>query len=151
MFRDHPTTGVGMKNFPVLYYATYAKDDPKLKAWVPHSIYVESISELGVVGSGVALVVVFLIFRTNGRTRKRLREIGITGLKDFDFNLSIALDLALVGFLVSGAFLAVLFYPHLWILLGLSAALHTTCARRQPVKETPPAQEQKRKYALAAS
>jgi hypothetical protein len=33
----------------------------------------------------------------------------------------------MVGYLVSGAFLAVLYYPHLWILLGLSVATHKMC------------------------
>jgi len=35
------------------------------------------------------------------------------------------LNLAMVGYLLSGAFLAVLYYPHLWVLLGLSVGLNT--------------------------
>ena len=40
----------------------------------------------------------------------------------FPFYLSHGLDVALIGLAVSGSFLTVLYYPHLWLLLGLSVA-----------------------------
>jgi hypothetical protein len=36
--------------------------------------------------------------------------------------VGVGADLALVAYLVSGAFLTVLYYPHLWFIVGLSAS-----------------------------
>jgi hypothetical protein len=52
--------------------------------------------------------------------------------------LAHALDLSLIGLAVSGSFLTVLYYPHLWVLLGLSVAVSKVvvkeCSRaKEPV------------------
>ncbi len=72
------------------------------------------------------------------------------GRRSFEYCLPLGLDLALVGYLASGAFLSVLFYPHLWILLGLSVAANTT-ANKQPEEQAAEKQSQERNFALAAS
>jgi hypothetical protein len=40
----------------------------------------------------------------------------------------------MVGYLTSGAFLSVLYYPHLWILLGLSVAVNRCSAIERPTE-----------------
>lgn len=121
MFTDHPLLGVGLGNFRV-EYATQYRQAPDF-AWAPHSIYMQALSELGLAGTVPLVVFWFLISYTNRRTRKLLLAKGVKR-NAFEFRLSIALDLALVGYLVSGAFLTVLYYPHLWIIGGLTAGLH---------------------------
>lgn len=93
-------------------------------ATAPHSIYVEGLSELGIAGFIPLLIAGVLLARLNARTRSFLRSMGPERCQGFEYHLSLGLDLAFVGYLVSGAFLTVLYYPHLWVLLGLSAALH---------------------------
>jgi O-antigen ligase len=130
MFRDHPLLGVGPANFPLSYSEKYAEpgDDPS--SWVPHSIYMQALSELGLVGTIPVMLLFLSCFRLNARTRKYLAEQGSGKPKEFDYFLALGLDMALVGFMVSGAFLTVLYYPHLWVILGLSVGLHTAVTSR---------------------
>ncbi len=130
MFADHPALGVGPGNFQLSYAGRYSRGSVFQGTWVPHSIYIQALSELGLAG----VIPVFLLFigcfRLNARTRKYLMERGGGKPKDFDYYLSIGLDMALVGYMVSGAFLTVLYYPHLWVILGLSVGLHTAVTNR---------------------
>jgi O-antigen ligase len=130
MFHDHPLLGVGPGNFGSQFDSRYDASTQVAGTWAPHSIYVQSLSELGLLGTLPLLAVWILFFRMNARTRKMLLSLSEDARRSFEFRLSWGLDLAMVGFLTSGAFLTVLYYPHLWVLLGLSAGLHTACAKR---------------------
>jgi hypothetical protein len=44
-----------------------------------------------------------------------------------------------------------LYYPHLWILLGLSAAANTACVNKQPEEEAAEKPSRERNFALAGS
>jgi len=125
MFRDHPLLGVGPGNYPPSYAERYADPDQDPSSWVPHSIYVQALSELGLAGMTSVFLLFLGCFQLNARTRKHLVEQGAGKRKSFDYFLAMGLDLALVGYMVSGAFLAVLYYPHLWVILGLSVGLHS--------------------------
>jgi putative inorganic carbon (hco3(-)) transporter len=156
MFEEHPLFGVGLGNFGRVYSEDYSFEDPDAARgntgaeWVPHSIYVQALSETGLAGSIPLLALWVMFFRLNSRTRRRLAALGLDR-RSFDYRLSIGLDMAMVGYLVSGAFIAVLYYPHLWILLGLSVGLHMACQRKQPAAELAESRGQQRKFALAAS
>jgi O-antigen ligase len=130
MFRDHPLLGVGPANFPSSYSEKYAGPGEDPAGWVPHSIYIQALSELGLVGAIPVLLLILFCFRLNSGTRKSLPPLD-GKRRSFDFFLALGLDLALVGYMASGAFLAVLYYPHLWIVLGLSVGLHTAVTSRQ--------------------
>jgi probable O-glycosylation ligase (exosortase A-associated) len=140
MFKDHPLVGVGPGNFAPHYRDRYYGADPFPRAWAPHSIYIQAFAELGLAGGGPLLVLWLLALRLNGRTRKLLRESGVDH-RSFESRLALGLELALVAYLVSGAFLTVLYYPHLWFLLGLSAGLRTSCLQTYPASGA--AQEQR--------
>lgn len=149
MFRDNPIVGVGPRNFYVSYTRQYVRSEANPSPWAPHSIYLQALSELGLMGSVSLLALCVLLLRLNARTRNHLLVSGLVGRRSFEYCLAVGLDLALVGFLVSGAFLTVLYYPHLWILLGLSAGLHTACTRKQPENEATELQDARRKFVLA--
>ncbi|MGB2890209.1 MAG: hypothetical protein WBC04_21140, partial [Candidatus Acidiferrales bacterium] len=119
--------------------------------WVPHSLYVQALSETGLAGSVPLLALWVFFFRLNARTRRRLQALGLADRRNFEYRLSVGLDLAMVGYLVSGAFIAVIYYPHLWILLGLSAGLYVACLQKQPAIELAEPRDPERKFALAAS
>jgi len=129
MFRDNPILGVGPGNYPSHYSAKYSEPGQDPSGWVPHSIYVETLSEMGLAGTVPFVFLVFTFFRLNSRTRKHL-EGDAEKRKSFEYILALGLDLAVVGYLVSGAFLTVFYYPHLWIMLGLSVGLHTAVTSR---------------------
>ncbi len=152
MFEDHPILGVGLGNFALAYHTAYAPDSTLHPSyWAPHSIYVQALSEVGLAGSLPLLMIWLLFLRLNARTRRHLQASGLGGSRSFEYRLSLGLDLALVGYLISGAFLTVLYYPHLWFLLGMSVGLHAACLRKQPEKGLVELKDQKRKFVLAAN
>lgn len=132
MWEKNPILGVGLNNFGVNYWADYSGRGLTTAVTAPHSIYMEALSETGVAGSVPLLFLWFLFLRENARTRRHLKTLGLADRRSFEYRLSIGLDLAFVGYMVSGAFVTVLLFPHLWYLLGLSAALHSACLRKQP-------------------
>ncbi len=151
MFADHPIIGVGPHGFADTRVDDYAGSDPnpKPKRSAAHSIYIEVLSEAGLLGTVPLLVVWVLLLRLNARTRKGLVFWAPAGRRSFEYCLALGLDLALVGYLVSGAFTPVFYYPHLWVILGWSVALHSACTRMAHEKgalDTPV----REKFALAA-
>jgi O-antigen ligase len=153
MFHDHPLLGVGIKNFPETRLERYSQLGETSAAWVPHSIYIEVLSELGLAGTIPALALFVLFFRLNAKTRRHLLALGPEKRGSFEFCFASGLDLALVGYLTSGAFVAVFYYPHLWVLLGLSVGLYTAVSQLQPRPgpRDPAASHQVRQLQVVAS
>jgi O-antigen ligase len=123
MFMDYPLAGVGAANFPfrVLEYERQMPDyNPhggNHAGRVAHSLWFTLIPEYGLIGTVVYLWMVFGVV-------SRCRKIADNSAKDSDEVAEIYSVVAkgtigaLVGFLVSGTFIAVLYYPHFWYLLG---------------------------------
>jgi CHASE2 domain-containing sensor protein len=67
----------------------------------------------------------------NSKTRKILvRAGGREERRSFEYCLAVGLDLAMIGYLASGAFVAVLWYPHIFVMVGLAAATHQVAQNR---------------------
>jgi O-antigen ligase len=135
IFLDHPVFGVGPFNFQ---YVNYQYEDPNRVAegrhvWgqVSHSLYFTLLPELGTVG-----VVIFMAMLIRGyRERKRLvrRCQALLAAKELDAarrerieelrQILVAMDAGMITFLVTGAFIAVLYYPHIWLLTTFVAAI----------------------------
>ncbi len=150
MFEDHPLFGVGIGNFRTSYVFDYGGAALTPTVYAPHSIYVQALSETGIAGTVPLLLIWFFFLRVNSRTRRHLKTLGLANRKSFEYRLSIGLDLAFVGYMVSGAFITVLYYPHLWYLLGLNVALHNICLRKQPEIAPVESGVQLKRFALAA-
>jgi O-antigen ligase len=117
MFLTHPLSGVGMMNFPHNYLAGGGE-----KAIAPHSIFVQAASELGLPGITILFALLYLILKRNRETRFLARGGGTVGRDLHAF--ADAMDLSLVGFVVSGAFLTILYYPHIFVILGMAVSLN---------------------------
>ncbi len=150
MFWDYPVFGVGPDNFPQVYRTQYL-DSPNAVVFAAHSVYIQALAETGLVGTASFAALVVLFLRLNARTRKHALASSPAGRRSFEYCLALGLDLVLVGYLASGAFLSVLYYPHLWILLGLSVAANTASANKLPQEQAAEKQSQERDFALAAS
>ncbi len=125
MWADYPVLGVGPANFRYVRQASYriaASNDRD--AYVCHSLYIEVISELGTLGSMTAAAIMISFFMLICRVRKRLVENG-TERQSWELCLCSGLEMAMIGYLVSGAFVSVFWYPHIWILCGLAMGLNT--------------------------
>jgi len=130
IWSHHPVFGVGPENFPYVfasnlqYVALFPGGNAK---WAAHSLYIQTLADFGLAGFLPFLVLICLCLRLNAKTRKEALARTPAGRGSVEFCLAAGLDLALVGYLTSAAFLAVLYYPHLWILLGFSVATHRVC------------------------
>lgn len=141
MWTNHPIFGVGPGNFPYVF-ASNLRDITLFPGadnrWVAHSLYIQTLAELGSLGFLTLLGMVALFLYINAKTRREAIKRNPLGRGSIEYCLAAGLDLAMVGYVICGIFLAVLYYPHLWILLGLSVATHRMCLS-QPVAGQLPA------------
>jgi O-antigen ligase len=132
MWEDNPILGVGLNNYPVVRWSRYPIDINNGIPSVSHSLYVQGLSELGVIGM-IPMVVLWIgFFRMNAATRRKMMSLGPEKRRSFEFCLASGLDLGFIGYLASGIFVSVLWYPHIFVLLGLSAALNNVAHLKQP-------------------
>ncbi|MCZ7582459.1 MAG: O-antigen ligase family protein [Deltaproteobacteria bacterium] len=122
MLKDRPLLGVGAGAFSDAYGRKYKPFDAVAANWrEAHSLYVQTFSELGVTGFGLLLGLFFLMFRDQRRVHQYALKDPQTQ-KEIHF-FGDALTTGLVGLLVSGAFLSVLYYPHIYILSAMTMIL----------------------------
>jgi probable O-glycosylation ligase (exosortase A-associated) len=127
MMADYPLTGVGLSNYEVNFRTRYFPPGYQ-GAFVCHNILIQAGSELGFGGIGVVLALFSLAFIRNRQTRQLCAQI--PGSDSEIVNYSRALDLALITYFVGGMFVTVLYYPHLYVLLGFTFALHNIAQKR---------------------
>ena len=124
--KTHPVLGVGYGSW-VRYYGEHYPPPVQL----PHNIFIECVSELGFSGLIVLILLIAGSFTLNRRTRALARRFGSDG--HFPTELAWGFDGAMIGFVVSGSFVTVLYYPYLWVNLGFTVALHLAVRRSSQV------------------
>lgn len=130
IMQRHPVLGIGYKNWLPYYRTHYSGGEGEL----PHNIFIEAGAELGYTGLLAFLLLIGLTFYMNHRTRRMAPRC--RGDPDFFRYMAHGLDVALVGYLVSGFFVTVLYYPYFWINLAMTAALYNV-ARKQASRSAP--------------
>jgi O-antigen ligase len=130
----YPILGIGYKNW-IPYYHTHF--DPRGE--VPHNMFVEAGAELGYTGLSAFVLLIAGTFVANRRTRRLAKSVPIWG--PFLRSTAVGLDAALIGLLVAGFFVTVLYYPYFWVLLALTAALSQTTWRAARRALSPKAKE----------
>ena len=144
MYKENPVLGVGANNYQWTnhLYATkspmYTPERKILGGRVAHSLYFTLLPELGTAG---VIVFVGLLRQLYSRSR-RLRSIeNIDRGKALDkakFELiGTAMVVSLVAYLVTGAFISVLYYPPFWHLVGMVAATYRVAQSYFNLKSTP--------------
>jgi O-antigen ligase len=116
MMRDYPILGIGFGNWSRYHAVMYGR------GLLAHNIFIQAGAELGVTGllAFVALIVwTFVLNRDTRRVAGLIPERG-----RFAYYMAHGLDGAMVGFLVSGFFVTVLYYPYFWINLAMTVALN---------------------------
>lgn len=127
MFRDNPFLGVGFGNYGISYWkyinvlgldsfvGTIDPDDlPK-----PHSLYVEVISETGLLG--IMAFAAFFGSLLTGILRIRKRNIQSKTDPEWTDWLT-AFFFSILSFLISGLFLHGILWRYIWMLIGLAMA-----------------------------
>ena len=87
----------------------------------PHNIFIKAGAELGYPGLFCFLLMIIYVFIVNSRTRRVAKK------QDNIFFLYLAhgLDAGLVGYLVAGFFVTVLYYPFFWVQMAMTVALNS--------------------------
>jgi len=117
IFEQHPLFGIGYYNWLKYYRRNYMADGE-----YPHNIFVQAGAEMGAAGLAAFIALIAATFVMNRRTRRLAKRLGDDRLL---WNLALGLDGALIGFLVSGFFVTVLYYPFFWINLAMSQCLYS--------------------------
>ena len=120
---QHPLLGIGYSN-----WGPYHRDRPPFdKLSLPHNIFIQASAEMGFLGLGALLLLMGGTLVSNHRSRKLLAPLGERGR--FLHAMAWGLDGALLGYIGSGFFITVLFYPYLWFNLAMTVALHAAAQK----------------------
>ena len=134
MFLDHPIIGVGQGNAPwhISEYEPPGGIYGRSRAGSAiHSLYFTLIPELGLVGILLFSGMLYFSYKDLKWILKKEKEFLlkqnqskeiIQQLHKIRF-IIFGITGAMLGYLVSGAFLSVLYYPHFWLLISLCVAL----------------------------
>ncbi len=111
---------------------------------VAHSLYFTLLPENGFIGTALFAAMVILGVRVRRRLSRRCRtHLKNATLSDEDrertqwlLQISYCMDVSLVGFLSTGAFISVLYYPHIWVLTALTVVTAQIASRHLPEEVT---------------
>lgn len=118
-----PLTGIGPGCFP-LAFAGFGYSVPGIPTMNAHSLYFQALGELAWPGLALLLGLMWALFRDNQADIKAISPEA--GDEQTDRRrLLICTTTSLVAFAVAGAFLSVLYYPHLYVLSGIILAART--------------------------
>lgn len=134
MFLDNPVMGVGQGNFPYVFrkYEVEAGHGEEgyhgrsVAGRAAHSIYFTMLPELGIIGTGLFIGMVFNMLKALKFIKSGASVSGVNRSSPFsnrNYFLALGLEGGLVSFLVSGAFISVLYYPNFWVLMGFIGSL----------------------------
>lgn len=112
---DYPILGIGYGNWRTYYMEHYSYG-------LPHNIFIEAVAELGYSGLIAFLLLIGATFHINRQSRRIAASL--PGDNGFLVHMGYGLDGALVGYLASGFFVTVLYYPYFWINLAQTVALN---------------------------
>lgn len=113
--------GVGAGNFPN-NFPKYRGPNAPTRWMTAHSMYFLILGELGILGLLLLFKLVLGSIRLQVRMQRRLREKGDAAENVAYDRTLYFLNATFIGFAVSGAFLSVTYYPHLFVLNGLALA-----------------------------
>ncbi len=126
----HPFLGLGLNNFAVYYEFVTGRPD-----FGPHSFYVATIVETGLVGAALLAVFVIWIFRRLGAARRIGRELGAAGdpLAARIRPVAWGMTAALVATLVANVFYLTMTFYYFYVFATLAVVLPVVAlsARRE--------------------
>ena len=148
MFFSNPIIGIGQANFPWtfnIYEGSETFHDRSFGGRQAHYAWVTLISELGLVGIAIVGTMLLQCYKDLKLVRIRLSPVRprqkhgqtVQAGEDVRVYLARAMEGSLIGFIVSGIFISILWYPALWVMLAFVVALRNISETR--IVETLPA------------
>ncbi len=115
---DHPLLGVGPGNFTPMYISRYRPEGSDIGIGsfftAAHSLYFQTLAELGFPGLFVVVAIIFSNILSNRRVKKKIMP------NSREDELLTYFTMSWVGYAVTAAFLTVLYYPHIFVLSALN-------------------------------
>jgi len=121
MFLDNPVFGLGVGNFGN-HYQEYSRGlglDGSRWDQAPHNLYLEIVTEKGLFGLSVFIMLIGTMFAGIGRARRQFLDQGEAGLA----SLVVAFRIGMVGYLVASIFLQLSYPRFFWVLIGIGFAI----------------------------
>jgi O-antigen ligase len=134
MFLYNPIIGIGQGNFPWtidLYEVGRTFHERSFGGRAAHSAWVTLISELGIVGIVIIGGMLLQCYKDLKLVRTRFAPAEsrqkhaqtVQAGDDVRVHLARAMEGSLIGFIVSGVFISILWYPSLWVMVAFVVAL----------------------------
>jgi O-antigen ligase len=133
MFLYNPIIGIGQGNFPWTFdkYETGKFHDRSFAGRQAHSAWVTLLSELGLAGIVIIGAMLLQCYRDLKLVRTRFVPVEsrqkhgqtVQAGEDVRMYLARAMEGSLIGYIVSGIFVSILWYPSLWIMIAFVVAL----------------------------
>lgn len=143
LFLENPIIGVGQGNYPWNVHEHEQERDlsfhqRSMAGRQAHSLYFTLMPELGLIGTVLFGSMVLLTFRDLRHSQKWRASSGTAADGALPVAaLAMALEASLVGYLASGVFLSVLYYPNFWLLMGFALSLKKLIERSHGVAGRP--------------
>ena len=140
IFLDNPVIGIGQGNFPfrsreyeIAAGFEEGLDGTSRSGKVAHSLYITLLSELGLIGALLFFAMLYSNYKDTFSIRNALRgpaDSAVSGRgKTRLLYLSYALEASLIGYLASGIFITVTYYPNFWLLTGFIVSMRRITER----------------------
>ncbi len=120
MALDHPLFGVGAGRFAFAYGSEY-RTSPTTPYQTAHSIYFLNLGELGFPGLFILIAIISANFVANAQLGRQLKTRDPSTTLT-ERRLLASLSAAMMAYAVGGAFLSAVYFPHLYVIAGLSTA-----------------------------
>ena len=124
-----PLLGVGFNAWDKYYPAHFNIEHRG--SLLMHNIFIQCGSELGYSGLIVFIAMIFSCLLIT----KKIRKLAKGKSDQFLSTISYGFDSALIGFLVSGSFVTVLYYPYFWIHCALTTCLYTSAYKKYALQK----------------
>jgi O-antigen ligase len=119
----YPILGVGFEAWSN-YYEKRLYDLDDQGTLLVHNVFVQCGSELGYSGLTIFIFMIIGCFYLTYKVRKFDSE------DHFNTVLSYGFDAALIGFIASGFFVTVLYYPYFWVHAALTVCFHNSATQK---------------------
>jgi O-antigen ligase len=133
MFRDHPITGVGLGNFPA-HYQEYSRQlgiDGSRWEQAPHNLYLEILTERGLIGLSAFAVLLWFLFRGMQTARETFLSMGMIN----EAGLIQAFSIGLIAYLIAATFLQASYPRYFWLMVGIGFAMPNVANRTLAARE----------------
>lgn len=132
MFKDNPVIGVGPLNFTEYLYLydteeKYGKRNWKGTANVAHSTPLSFLSEIGIIGCSILVVLQYALFQNWKTIYKYKNNIGSIKMPKDEFDIYYSINnaclISQIGFWTASLFITLTTFPFYYILIPFSEAL----------------------------